>query len=413
MGGSHAQTAQDLLIAGAGFFIFALIAGRLQRSPISPPMLFVGFGILVGPVGFDLFATKPSHETLYLIAELALVLILFSDASAIRLRNLERHHVIPACTLGLGLPLTVAAGTLAAMVIFADLPIWQAALLGALLAPTDAALGQPVLTNDAVPQHIREAINVESGLNDGLALPLVLFFAAMAGATENEHQGATGWIAFLGSQVAIGALAGAAVGAAGAKMLDWSERRSKAAESFQAVAGLALAVTAYAAADRFGGNGFVAAYVGGLTFGNVLRRPARFVLEFMETEGKVLEFIVFLVFATVLLPAALPFVDWRSVLYAALSLTVLRMLPIALSLIGSRVGLPTILFIGWFGPRGIATILFVLLVIESGEISTQSPIIVAAVLTVAMSVLAHGISAEPLSRLYARLSRRQDTDPGG
>ncbi|MDX2480832.1 MAG: cation:proton antiporter, partial [Desulfuromusa sp.] len=358
---------------------------------ITAPLVFVVFGILIGASGLDIVQLDQGHSAIHFIAELTLILVLFTDAARIDLKRLRRDHNLPVRMLLVGLPLAIAAGTLLATQLFPSFLIWEAALLAALLAPTDAALGQVVVSAKIVPVRIRQAINVESGLNDGIALPAVLLFAALASA-EYAASGAGEWIRFGALQLTLGPLIGVIVGFVGARGLDTAAERRWASESFQGIGILSLAVFTYVTAELIGGNGFIAAFIGGMVFGNTIRHPCTFLFEFMETEGQLLMLITFLVFGAVLLPEGLEFVTPMILLYAVLSLTVIRMIPIAISLIGTRLRLPTQLFLGWFGPRGLASILFVLLILEETELPHRAELLSITVVTVALSVLLHGVT---------------------
>ncbi|MGI9288531.1 MAG: cation:proton antiporter, partial [Pseudomonadales bacterium] len=256
-----------------------------------------------------------------------------------------------------------------------------------------------------IPVRIRQAINVESGLNDGIALPAVLLFAALASAEHSAVQ-VGDWVRFGLLQVTLGPLVGVTVGYIGARLLDTATERGWASEPSQGIGILSLAVFAYVAAELVGGNGFIAAFVGGMVFGNSIRHPCMFLFEFMETEGQLLTLITFLVFGAALLPEGLENLNPTYFLYAVLSLTVIRMIPIAVSLVGAGLRLPTTFFLGWFGPRGLASILFVLLILEEAQLAHLDELLSIAVITVALSVLVHGVSAAPLANLYGRLAAR-------
>jgi len=392
------------LITG-GLLLFSLVSGKLKGSVITAPLVFVVFGFLIGVDGFNIAPLDQDHSSIHFIAEFTLILVLFTDAARIDLTRLRRDHNLPVRMLLVGLPLAIAAGTLVAIQLFPSISFWEAALLAALLAPTDAALGQAVVSAKEVPIRIRQAINVESGLNDGIALPAVLLFAALASA-GHAVSGAGEWIRFGAFQLIFGPLTGVIVGFIGARAIDTAAERRWANESFQGIGILTLAVFTYAAAELIGGNGFIAVFIGGMVFGNTIRHPCTFLFEFMETEGQLLMLITFLVFGAVLLPEGLEFITPMIVLYAVLSLTVIRMIPIAISLIGSRLSVPTQLFLGWFGPRGLASILFVLLILEETELTHGGELLSITVVTVALSVLLHGITAAPFAKAYGRLVAR-------
>jgi NhaP-type Na+/H+ or K+/H+ antiporter len=256
--------------------------------------------------------------------------------------------------------------------------------------------------------RIRQTINVESGLNDGIALPAVLFIAALAGA-HHGAESASGWINFIGLQLVVGPAVGLAIGYVGARLIDETAQRNWASTTFQGIAILALAVLSFSVAELVGGNGFIAAFVSGMVFGHVIRHACAFLFEFMESEGQLLTLITFLIFGAVLLPEGLANATPATFAYALLSLTVIRMLPVALSLLGTGVSLPTQLFLGWFGPRGLASILFVLLILEESSMLHKDTLLSTTVITVALSVVLHGISAAPLARAYGRLADAMGT----
>ncbi len=395
----------SIAIIAAGLLSFSLISGRLSGTIITGPLVFIIFGFAVGAGALNIAHIEVDHSTIHYIAEFTLILVLFTDASRIDLKQLQQHHDIPARMLTIGLPLTIVAGTLVAALLFPAFSFWEAALLAALLAPTDAALGQAVLFAKMVPVRIRQAINIESGLNDGIALPAVLLFAALASAEESAS-GAGAWTQFVVLQLTLGPLTGIAVGFVGARLLDSAAERGWANTSFQGIGILSLAVFTYAAAELIGGNGFIAAFIGGLVFGNSVRHPCTFLFEFMESEGQLLMLITFLVFGAALLPQGIADANPIFFAYAILSLTVIRMVPIALSLVGARLQLPTQLFLGWFGPRGLASILFVLLILEQSEMLHREELLSITVITVALSAVLHGVSAAPFARIYGRMAAR-------
>ena len=387
------------------FLAYSLVSGRLEGTALTAPLLFVAFGFLAGSGGFGFVKLDVEHSAIHVIAELTLILVLFTDAARIDLERVRKDHNLPARMLAFGLPLAIAVGTFVAIALFPAFSVWEAALLAALLAPTDAALGQAVVSAKAVPLRIRQSINIESGLNDGIALPAVLLFAALAGAAHGSNE-TTDWLRFGLLQVTLGPIAGAIIGYAGARLIDTAAERGWATNAFLGIGILSLSILAYVVAELIGGNGFISAFVAGMAFGNFIRHPCHYLFEFMESEGQLLMLITFLVFGAALLPEGLAHIDLNFVAYAVLSLTVIRMIPIALSLIGSGVSLPTYLFLGWFGPRGLASILFVLLILEEAEIPHRDELLAITVITVALSVILHGVSAAPLAKRYGRLADR-------
>ncbi len=393
----------SIAVITAGFLIYSLISGRLQGTVITAPLVFIIFGYAVGTGGFGIANVEFDHSAIHFIAEFTLVLVLFTDAARIDLSRVRRDHNLPLRMLIVGLPLAMLSGALLASWIFPEFSVWEAALLAALLAPTDAALGQSVVSAKVVPVRIRQAINVESGLNDGIALPVVLLLAALA---SSQHGGteAGEWLRFGLLQVTLGPLVGIVVGFGGARLLDTAINRGWVGESFQGIGILALALFTFAAAELIGGNGFIAAFIGGMVFGNSIRNSCTFLFEFMETEGQLLMLLTFMVFGAVLLPNGIAHITPAIFLYAVLSLTVIRIIPIAISLLGAGLRLPTKLFLGWFGPRGLASILFVLLILEESEMLHREELLSITVITVALSALLHGLSAAPLANLYGRMT---------
>lgn len=405
-----------LLIVALAFLGFGLASRWMDGSVLTGPMLFTAFGLIVGPAVLGVITVEPGNAALRFFAEVTLVLVLFSDAAKIDLKRLIRDHELPLRMLLLGLPLVIVAGTLGALALFPALGLWEAALLAAMLAATDAALGHAVVDNPGVPERIRVALKVESGLNDGFALPFVLLFAALASGSASESHGGGGWLAFAALQVTLGPLAGIATGYLGAKLVAWSDRHRTMLPSAEGIVALALAVGAFALAESLQGNGFIAAFAAGLTFGSTLGRKCEFLFEFEATEARILVLLAFTAFGCVLLPAAAGQIGVAQVVYALLALTVLRMLPIGLSLLGAGVGLPTRLFLGWFGPRGLASLLFLLLILLEADVEHTEEIFAAVVTCVLLSVILHGLSAAPAARRYAHLVERPgdgNVDGGG
>ncbi len=399
----------SLAIVSAGLLIYSIISGRLQGTLLTAPLVFVIFGYVIGSGGLGVASIGADQSAIHVIAEFTLILVLFTDAARIEISRVRKDHDLPVRMLVVGLPLAIGVGALVAAWLFPNFSVWEAALLAALLAPTDAALGQSVVSAPAVPVRIRQAINIESGLNDGIALPAVLLFAALAGASHeaaHEIASAGDWIQFGLLQLTLGPLIGALAGFGGARVLDAAVVRGWSNTAFQGIGILSLAVFVYVIAELVGGNGFIAAFIGGMVFGNTIRHPCTFLFEFMETEGQLLMLITFLIFGAALLPAGLSQVTPAIFLYAIMSLTLIRMIPIAISLVGAGLKIPTKLFLGWFGPRGLASILFVLLILEESAVPHGNEILTVTVITVAMSVLLHGITAAPLAEVYGRLVRQ-------
>jgi NhaP-type Na+/H+ or K+/H+ antiporter len=386
-----------LLLAG-----YALVANRLDQASIGPALFFVLAGIVLGPNVLGVLHVAVESSTIRQLAELTLALVLFTDASSVDLPGLRSDAAIMARLLGIGLLLTIAAGGLLAWLVFPELPLPVALLLGAILAPTDAALGLPVIANPAVPTRIRRVLNVESGLNDGIATPFVVLFISIATAVpgaEGNHL----LVALKEIAIAIGA--GVLVGGLGGLLLLAADRRRLTSELSRQIAVLALALGAYFVSVALSGNGFIAAFVAGLAFGTTTRKGEAQAEHFSETAGILLSIGVWLAFGATFVNSLLgDLQDLRPVLYAVLSLSVIRMVPVAIALIGSRLAPPTIAFVGWFGPRGLASIVFGILAIDAlGPSGAGTDVLARTVTwTVLLSVVVHGLTASPLAARYGR-----------
>lgn len=397
---------------------FALLSRKLDGFGVSAPMVFVAFGALVGPHALGLpmaegatdeATSALAHGVVDVLAELTLMLVLFGDASRIDLQALRRESGLPGRMLAIGMPLTIALGAVAAKLLFPSLSVWEAALLAAVLAPTDAALGQAVVSSEQVPPAIRQSLNVESGLNDGVALPVVMVFAALASGGEGEAAQATGegtkWVVFWLMQVGLGPVAGILVALVGGYLAERACASGAMGETFERIAGLSLAPLAYFAAEAIGGNGFIAAFVAGLVLGNTARGFAGSVHAFLETEGQLLMIAVFALVGALWAVDVVAGASAMAWVYAGLSLTAIRMVPVALSMVGKGVRWPTVAFLGWFGPRGLATVLFGLIIIEREAIAHREQLFAVAMLTVLLSVFAHGLSARPGARRYGQWAK--------
>ena len=385
---------------------FAVVSRRVERLNITAPMAFVAAGLLLG--ASHVFNVLLNNEVLLLVGSIALALVLFTDASRINVSLFRVNAALPARLLIIGLPLTIAAGALIAALLFTNLTIWEAAIIGAVLAPTDAGLGQAIVSSKLVPVRIREALNVESGLNDGGSVPFLLVFLALAAIQEGVEP--PNFIIVAAEQIGIGLVIGLLVGIGGGWLIRNAERRGWMTRTFKRLSFLALAILAWGVAGPFGGSGFIAAFVGGFATGAVVGDVEEAAADFSEAEGELLLLAVFFlvgVVATSLIGA----LDWTIVLYAILSLTLIRMLPVAISLVGTKLRRSSVLFLGWFGPRGLASIVLVLVALEEPALAPVAPQIAAIVLmTVILSVFAHGISARPGAAAYARSVDTMDSD---
>ena len=387
----------------------AAISGRLSGTPVTAAMVFVAVGLLVGPEVLGEIDLESSSGTVRTLAEATLALVLFCDASRIDLRLLRRDVGVPLRLLGIGLPLTIALGALAAAVIFDQLGVEEAVILAIVLAPTDAALGQAVVTEPRIPGRIRQGLNVESGLNDGICVPL-LFAAVAVADVESEISEGRSAATLLLEEIGYGVVGGVVGGLVVAAIVIHAGRRGLIAGQWQQVIPGAGAALAYGTASALGGSGFIAAFVAGMTFRMALKRDPKDLNEFSEQVGNVLNGVTFLLFGAILLGPALGELSWDLAVYAILSLTVVRMLPVAMAMLGSRARAPTLGFLGWFGPRGLASIVFAVIVIEEANLPHEHLIVLAIYLTVGLSVFAHGLSAVPLANRYARWYEQHPRD---
>ena len=392
------MTPTHVAIVACLVFAYALVSRPLADRSVSGPMVFVLAGLLLSALGLELTESETIGTGVEFLAEAALIVVLFSDATRIDLRVLRSQSQLPARLLGIGLPLTILVGAVLAWLVFPDLLIAEAFVLAAVLAPTDAALGQAVVTDARTPIRIRQGLNVESGLNDGLMAPIVAFSTALAGA---EAGTLTDWLGFLGRQVGYGLGAGVIVGVLGGVLFQRFVERDWITGGVEQLGVMAVAVMAWSSAEAVGGNGFVAAFVAGVAFGGIARGHRESATEFAENEGSLLILLTFLLWSVQLVVPNLTELTPRIAIYVVLSLTLVRMVPVAISLVGTRLEPPTVAYLGWFGPRGLASIIFALYAVEELEgTAAASTILVIVTWTVLVSVVAHGLTAVPFARRY-------------
>ena len=399
----------DLAIVAALIFGWGALSARLERFDVTAPIIFVLAGLLLTHGPLAVLGVAPSNELIKELAEFTLALVLFSDASRVGLHELRVDAGLYVRLLGVALPLTIGLGTVLALAL-AGTNIWLALLVGAALAPTDAALGAGMIASPVVPARIRRLINVESGLNDGIATPFVsVALAGAATAGEVAGHGPAAAIAELG----LGVVVGVAAGGAGGLLVNAARKRGWVAEGFAGPAVLGLAVCAYASSVALHGNGFIAAFVGGLAFGTTAGRRGEPLVPFVEESGALVSLLVWLAFGAVAVAPAVEVLNWQIVLYAVLSLTVIRMAPVAVALVGSGLDRATIALVAWFGPRGLASVVFALLALEELGNPTAGHAVAVIAFTVLLSVVLHGVTAEPLAARYARLLARRAADQDG
>jgi sodium/hydrogen antiporter len=380
--------------------IYTLVASKLDRWWITAPMVFVAAGAIIGPGALNVLPFSLNTETILTITELTLALLLFSDASTVRLRDVEGDASLPNRLLFAGLPLTIVAGTLVAHLMLPGVGWAVAALIATILAPTDAALGLAVVTNPAVPVRIRRALNVESGLNDGIATPFVTLFIAVVAAEEDLGDHAWGLEAL--QEIALALVAAVVVGYLGGKLLLLANDRGWTSDVSEQITILALALLAYGGSVAIGGNGFIAAFAGGLLFGAVTRGRLEAPGRFTETLGLSASFVVWAIFGGLFVGELFTHeLSAQPIVYAILSLTLIRMVPVAIVLFGTHLRPSTVAFMGWFGPRGLASVVFTLIALKDLEHSGGGALLVeTATWTILLSVVLHGISATPLAARY-------------
>jgi len=388
---------QNGAILAAFLLIYSAVAGRIERSWISGPIVFVAVGFILGPDALAVFRLNITGEGLRVLAELTLAMVLFTDAANADFDVLRRNRGLPDRLLLVGLPLTIVLGFVLAAIVFPLLGTLEIALLAAMLAPTDAALGKPVVTNQAVPAVMREALNVESGLNDGICVPIVVLLIGLAVGTQIEGGTMAHVARVVVEEIGIGLIVGLALTWLTTLMLRFAERRGWISEHWVEIPIVALAAACFAGAQAAGGSGFIACFVGGLLLSGLRERHKEELLRGAEHMGEALALLTWVVFGGIVVARLIDRVTWPALLYAVLSLTVVRMLPVFLCLIGTRTSTTDKLFIGWFGPRGLATIVFAVLVLDE-KLPGNDTMMLAAGWTVLLSVIAHGVTANPLVR---------------
>ena len=396
-----------IIIISMVVLIYGHYSKLLLRFNISGPMIFAGIGVLLSSLGLDVIKdASPDAEIVQITAEIALIIVLFSDASALNLKRLRQEWTIPFRLLFIGLPITIIFAAFMAKLIFPDEAFMYLLLMSLILAPTDAALGKAVVTDKKVPEKIRSSINVESGLNDGIVFPMLITVAAIISAGQ---AGDSSWLSFVAQQIIFGAVIGGSIGYLAAIVSKKAIEKNFIESGYKNLMPIALAIMAYYLSEHFGGNGFISAFFTGLFLGNYNEHIRKNIEDFAESEGELLILISFVIFGFVFIPATIEFWDFKVFLFAALSLTVLRMIPVAISLIGTKFDLATVLFIGWFGPRGIASVLYVLIVVNSlHSIKGHEVIYSVITVTVLFSIILHGLTAQPFSKLYGKTHNDKD-----
>ena len=395
---------QNAAILAVFLLIYSMIAGRVERSWLSGPIVFTAAGLLLGPYGLGLVRLNLGAGDLRILAELTLAMVLFTDAANADFDIVRRNIGVPERLLLIGLPLTIVFGFLVAWALFPGVAPLETALLAAILAPTDAALGKPVVTNPAVPAVLREGLNIESGLNDGICVPIVLLLLALAVGTQIEHGTAIHAIFVFVEELGIGAAVGLGLTWLTVEVLRIAERRGWTGEHWEEATIVALAAASFTAAQAAGGSGFIACFVGGLLLSWRPPQHKAALLRGALATGEAMALLTWIAFGIGAIAPIMARLTWPALFYAVLSLTVIRMLPVVLCLAGTGMRAADKLFVAWFGPRGLATIVFAVIV-SSEKLPGDDTVIAVAGSTILLSVLAHGVSANPLVRAVARRAR--------
>ncbi|MGB5561262.1 MAG: cation:proton antiporter [Sedimenticolaceae bacterium] len=385
----------DMAVLAAFVFVYSIVGGALERTPVNGAIVFASLGLVFGPLGLGLLTLNVDAEGLRTLAELTLALVLFTDASNADLGVLKKSFRIPQRLLLMGLPLTILLGFGFGVMLFDDLSLLEIAILATMLAPTDAALGKAVVTDESVPVNIREGLNVESGLNDGICVPILFVFLALAAGSVGEGPPRGFALTLVAEEVGIGCAVGLGLSLIGARLIRHSAERGWITETWRQLPVVALAVAAFALAQVLGGSGFIAAFVGGLLFGALVKEHKHRLLLAAEGTGDTLALITWVVFGAAVVGQSVGSFSWQTMAYAVLSLTVVRMLPVFLALAGFKLRTDEKLFMGWFGPRGLASIVFAVIVLNA-RLPGGDTIAMTVVCTIALSVIAHGLSATPL-----------------
>lgn len=390
----------NLAILAGFLFVYSLYATRLERTIINGPIVYVAFGFLVGPLGLDILDFRIDGEALSVLAEITLALVLFTDSANANLAVLKRFKGIPARLLLIGLPLTILLGFIVGMGLFDQLGVFEVALLATMLAPTDAALGKAVVSNPAVPGPVSQGLNVESGLNDGICVPVLFIFIALAAGSTSEGDTTSLVLRLPLEAIGIGALIGVVFAALAVVLLKPAVVRGWISGGWLQFPVVALALLCFAVAQRLGGSGFIACFIGGLLFGKLAGERKEKVLLGAENTGEVLALLTWVSFGGIVVAQHIEHLSWAVLLYAVLSLTVIRMVPVFICLLGTSHRMDTKLFAGWFGPRGLASIVFIVIVLGE-KLPGSDTLLITVSTTILLSVVFHGLSANPLVSAYS------------
>ena len=404
---------ETLAVLALFIMVYSSVAGAVERRWVSGPIVFTCFGLLIGPAGFALLDWETDRELIRNLAEVTLAMVLFTDAAGADVRVLKNTSGVPARLLLVGLPLTIALGFAVGAVLIDSPSLFAIAVLATILAPTDAALGKAVITNEAVPDEVRQSLNVESGLNDGICVPVLLLFLALALDTAGDMGPLPLAAKLVFEQIGIGLAVGLVLTFNAVRLLKYARYRQWLTKTWTQIPIFALALSCFSVAQYLGGSGFIAAFSGGLLMAFMQKDLSKKVKEeyllTSEGAGDTLALITWVTFGAAVVGQAIGYFSWTILLYSFLSLTVIRMLPVFLCLTGSGIDTEGKLFIGWFGPRGLASIVFAVMVVNS-ELPDSGPLAMTVVCTIVLSIVAHGVTANPWAQAYGkrRLAARRE-----
>lgn len=393
---------ENLAILAIFALIFSLIAGRIERSIVTGPMIYIAFGLIAGPVGLGFLVMDIHTIELRVVADLTLALVLFIDASNADLKVLRSHAILPRRMLMIGLPLCIGLGVWVGSLVFPAVSLIELCILATMLAATDAALGKGVVTNEAVPARVREGLNAESGLNDGLCVPVLFVFLALATGAAGEGGSAQLALTLVLEEIGIGVAVAVVFVTITAKAMTYAKDHEWFTDIWKQIPVVTLALACFATAQSLHGSGYIAAFVGGLLFGYRAAEHTHELVFAAEGISEMLAMLTWVVFGAAVMGQYWASMTWEVVLYSLLSLTVIRMLPVLVALIGSGEIFETRLFLAWFGPRGLASIVF-LIIVGAHDLPAESVLIHTVVCTITLCIIAHGLTANAWAN---RLSRR-------
>jgi sodium/hydrogen antiporter len=382
---------------------YAVVSGLVRRTYVAPALIFVVFGAALGPAGLGLIEVENANaESFTVLAQLALTVILFNEAARLNLRTVLARGRLTLRLLAIGIPVTIALGTLTAALLLPVLPLWEAVCLAVVVAPTEVALIEAVLEDRRLPERVRNTLAAESGFYDGFALAAL--YAALAVASEHRDPEPARWAWFAFRTEFVSVALGLAIGAVGTAVIVRSCNRGWMSQTWAQLATVALALSCFGAGERLHASGFVTAFAGGLAYAMVSLqdRETSAPTQVSDAVGELLELLVFALFGGFAVIQVWRDVGWPVVVFAIVAVFVVRVVAVLLAMLRAGLPLSSRLFIGWFGPRGIGTLVLGLLVIGNGEI-TQAPLIAqAVVVTVTLSLIVHSLTAALSVRMAAK-----------